>query len=372
MKIAIHNAQISYHTGGTERLIYEQVKNLLKFPELKISVITTKTQKPSNMYLELKKIKNKKLKIFEFELKQIVTNNYSSNNPNKWHTESINFGFNTKDFYKNNKFDLVITHFSTDSMFIPLNQKNVLHLHGVTKERSDIGEMSLCRPDAFISVSKYVKSRWISLYPEIQKKKIFVVYPGIDTNKFFRSKKEKTIDVLFVGRLIKIKGVDFLIEALKKLKKVRAVIVGDGPEKEKLLKKINLAGLSNRVEIFSNVSDAELFEIYNSAKMLVAPSFAKEGMVLTTLEASSCGCPVIASNSCSFPEFFENGKNGLLFEPMNSNDLAKKIKMLLSRPDLRKKFSEAAMKKINTDWKSEQRVEELFNTYKEISRERPK
>ena len=64
-KIAIHNAQISHYTGGTERLIFEQIKNLLNYSNLLISLVTTKTKYKSEIYKEILKIRNKNFKVYE-------------------------------------------------------------------------------------------------------------------------------------------------------------------------------------------------------------------------------------------------------------------------------------------------------------------
>ena len=99
MKIAIHNAQFSSHVGGTERLIYYQIKNLLNIPGVKITLITKKTNNPSIFFKEIKHISNGNLRIIELKTKN-MTNNYNSNNPLKWHLESLEFGLCTNQIYQ--------------------------------------------------------------------------------------------------------------------------------------------------------------------------------------------------------------------------------------------------------------------------------
>ncbi|MFC1682109.1 glycosyltransferase family 4 protein [Nanoarchaeota archaeon] len=369
MKIAIHNAQISYHIGGTERLIFSQIMNLLKFPNVEIHLITSKTKNPSSFYEKLKSLQDLRFIITEFDsvesldIKEI----YTSNNPNKWHLESITFGSNASSFYEDKKFDLVVTHFSTDSMFIPKKFKNVLHLHGYPSGYSEIGELALDRPDALISVSKYVRDQWIELYPKLNDKCISVVYPGIDTDKFRNMNMERENDIIFVGRFILIKGISYLLDAISSSKNIKSIIlVGDGPEKSNIFKKIQELGLEDKIDVKSNISDKDLIDLYNTSKISVFPSYAKEGMGLTMLEASSCGCVPIVSNACSMPEFLKHNSNGLLFEPKNSKQLSEEIERCLLDKFFRSKLSEKAMQDIQNDWTNEKRVLELYEKYKEI------
>ncbi len=369
-KIAIHNAQISHYTGGTERLIFEQIKNLLNYPDFFISLVTTKTNYKSEIYKEILNIRNNNFRVYEIADLDKIKNlsSYTSNNSNKWHFESIEFGKLAYNFYLKNKFDLVITHFSTDSIFIPQSQKNILHLHGYPLESSEIGELSLRRPDYFIAVSNFVKSKWLELYPQLNKRKIFVVYPGINTSKFIKPESNRSIDVVFVGRLIKIKGIDYLIKAIKQTKIVKsAVIIGRGPEKINLLRLISSLGLKGIVKIKSNVDDEELAEICNNSKLAVFPSYSKEGVILSILECAASGCAIITTKDSSMEEFINDKKNGLLVYPKNVKDLSSKIKKILSNSNLRDRLSENSKKRVLNKWDSKNRVYELYRAYLKIA-----
>ena len=369
MEIAIHNAQFSYHIGGTERLIFEQIKHLLKYPDVKITLITSKIKVKSLLYREIEKlgVGNLTIHLADFG-EEVFKNEFTENSANKWHLESIKFGIKSQKYYKNKKFDLIITHFSTDSLFIPKDTINILHLHGTPLERSDIGQLSILRPDYYVAVSNNVRGGWINLYPELNKNNIEVIYPGVNENFFKPLNLKKDIDILFVGRLIKIKGIDELIKSLNKIKyKFKAVIIGDGPEKMNILNLINNKRLSESVGLISNITDNNLVSYYNRAKIVVLPSFAKEGMVLTMLEAASCECAIITSNCCSMPEFIKDNINGLLTPPKNIEALAMKINSLLIDDSLRLKLGKKAREFIIKDWTTEKRVNQLYDFYKKIS-----
>lgn len=368
MKIAIHNAQMSYHIGGTERLIYYQIVHLLNLP-IEICLITSKTKNPSPFYKALKLLKNEKFIINELDGVESlgISTPYNSNDAKRWHYESMIFGANAAKFYEGKFFDIVVTHFSTDSMYIPKEFTNVLHLHGCPSDYSEIGDLALDRPNALIAVSEYVRNRWIELYPKLKNGPFFVVYPGIDVEKFQNFKKLRTNDILFVGRLILIKGIYSLLDALASSKLIKkAILIGDGPEKENIEYKLEQLNLREKVKILSNVTDEKLLEFYNSSKILVFPSYAKEGMGLTMLEAGSCGCVLIVSNCCSMPEFLKHGDNGFLFEPNNSKQLVERIDQCLLDEALRNKLSNKASSDIKSAWTNEIKVLELYNKYKEI------
>mgnify|MGYP001611081929 FL=1 len=227
-----------------------------------------------------------------------------------------------------------------------------------------MGEISTKRPDYFIAVSKYVRNNWLKLYPSIKKEKIEVIYPGIESDKFIRKDVQKSFDVLFVGRFISIKGINDLIDAISLIKiPLKICLVGTGPERRNIIKKILKLNLNDKFSIVSNINDNSLINFYNAAKITVFPSYAKEGVLLTMLEAASCGCAIITSNSCSMPEFLKNNRNGLLFKPKDPKDLASKIIKLLLDDRLRLSLGKNAEKDIRNKWDNKIRIKELINKY---------
>jgi glycosyltransferase involved in cell wall biosynthesis len=370
MRIAIHNAQISHYMGGTERLINEQIKGLIKYPDVDLTLITSKTKNPSHLYLELQSIIGEKFRILEFPgiENSKINSPFNQNSPNKWNLESFIFGIEPIKFYNSNNFDLVITHYSTDSSFVPWRKNNLLHLHGAPLNSSDLDKISLERPNVFITDSNYIKSRWIELYPELAKKQIKTIYPGIDASKFLDLNLKRKTDVIFTGRLINIKGIDYLLEAINLINpELNARIIGDGPNKDSLLEKISELKLNN-TQIVSGIKDTELVKLYNESKIAVFPSYAKEGMILAMLEAASCGCAIITSNACSMPELIKDKINGLLTIPKDSLDLSKKINLLLTDEIMRNTLKIESSSEIRLNWDNSQRIDELYSFYKSWSK----
>lgn len=140
--------------------------------------------------------------------------------------------------------------------------------------------------------------------------------------------------ILFVGRLVRKKGVDVLINALRKLRTVdhryRMWVIGDGQDRERLEQLCQRLGVSDLVKFLGRVPNDELREYYAAADLFVAPSVVDqwgdtEGQGVVLLEAMSAGIPVLASRVGGIVDVIEDGVNGMLFEAGNSSALAARI-----------------------------------------------
>jgi len=288
----------------------------------------------------------------------------------RWDIESLYFSRIAAEFYltHKNRWNLVITHLLLDSLFIPRHFINILHLHGVPKERRAIDDIALRRPDGFIAVAKFVKNGWRTLYPWLKERQIQICYNGINTKNFPDLNLNRDIDLLFVGRLLEIKGLYVILDALKALIRWgvdfnQLIIVGDGPEKVKIKYIIKTLRLSKKVKLISNIPYKKLINLYNRAKIFLCPSYEREGVLTAMLEAASCGSSIITADCCGMTEFAKDNINSLLTEPTNSNDLAKKIKVLLENDNLRTRLAQRAEKDIHNHWDSLKTGQLLEQTY---------
>ncbi|MBU0757909.1 MAG: glycosyltransferase family 4 protein [Nanoarchaeota archaeon] len=185
-----------------------------------------------------------------------------------------------------------------------------------------------------ISVSDFTKKRLVDA--GINHKKIAVIPNGIDLKKYGTKKETKKKDsnsICYVGRLVEHKGVNDLIHAVSLVKKkifdVNLTIVGDGPEKKTLEILTKKLRLENSVNFRGYVKDhEEVVDIIRSSEVLIHPGTV-EGFGIILIEAMACQTPYVASSIDVFREVTEDGKGGLLFKVMNSEDLAEKIIKLL-------------------------------------------
>ncbi len=152
-----------------------------------------------------------------------------------------------------------------------------------------------------------------------------VVHNGVRPGEFEPVALEADpADVLFVGELRRLKGVDVLIEALSLLqsqgKKLRAVIVGDGPDAESFLSLAKARGLADTVS-FPGAMPAR--NAFAKGRLLLVPSRA-ESLPYIVLEAIAAGMPVVATKVGGIPEIFGDDAV-MLIPPGNANALADAI-----------------------------------------------
>ncbi len=181
----------------------------------------------------------------------------------------------------------------------------------------------------------------------IPPEQISVAPPGTDFERF-RPVPDTTREpvILHVGRLKKYKSTDHLLYAARRLKEkgldFRVVIVGDGddrPRLEKLARKLRIA---DRVLFTGFVSEAEKISWYQRSAVLAENSI-KEGWGLIVLEANACGTPVVVARSPGLVDSSRDGVNGLFYEYGNINELAAKLELLLTNPELRRRLGEQAV-----------------------------
>ena len=137
--------------------------------------------------------------------------------------------------------------------------------------------------------------------------------------------------LLFVGNLVRLKGHDLVIRALRTLPEVDLLIVGSGPEEVRLRGLARELGVSTRVRFMGPVPHEQLAELYSAADALVLAS-SREGWPNVLLEAMACGTPVIASNVGGIPEIVATPEAGVLMRERSAEGIADAVRALLSHP----------------------------------------
>lgn len=172
--------------------------------------------------------------------------------------------------------------------------------------------------DLYLPVSHSLKNTCLSI---LSRKPTKVMCAGVDRQIFAPKNLPKIYDILFVGNLIRVKGIDILLEGLRE-ENYRLCIVGRG----------EIVALPECVvEHRAFVPQEELGNYYNSSQLVVVPS-RSEGFGLVAAEAMSCGTPVLCSNVGGLAEIVEDGKNGLLFKPEDPVDLRARVRAFFSMP----------------------------------------
>jgi len=206
------------------------------------------------------------------------------------------------------------------------------------------------RAKRIIVPSNYVKQELMEGYNKLSKEKIAVTYEGVDSSFGGSASVMQSWGpyILYVGSMYPHKNLERLVGAFAKLRH-DGTFTGDlvlaGKEdyfsnrlREEIKVKFPDLGFFDVIfpalnHVDKYINDTELSELYQNARALVFPSLS-EGFGLPPLEAMRLRCPVVASNATSIPEVC--GDAAVYFDPLDVNDIAEKIKQVVSNEDLRR------------------------------------
>ncbi len=174
--------------------------------------------------------------------------------------------------------------------------------------------------------------------------------------------------VLFIGRLVYHKGLEYLIDSAKLTSNdVRYLIVGSGDYLEKLRKRARAKSVEEKVIFTGSVAFDDIPKYFAACDVFVLPSVSRlEAFGLVVLEAMASSKPVIVSNIPGVMELVTEGREGLHAEPMNPEDIAEKTNTLLSDDALMKKMGENGRKKIEQEFTWDKVVKQVEDVYKEL------
>ncbi len=226
--------------------------------------------------------------------------------------------------------------------------------------------------DKIIAVSKFIQKKLhLAGCPE---EKVIQHYVGID-NEFFSPSltKEEFPTVLFVGRLIKQKGCQYLIEAMKavheRMPECKLTIVGYGNYEQTLkdmastLPNVTFVGAKNR---------AQVKELMSNAWITCLPSIRmargnEEGLAMVCIESQAVGTPVVAFDTGGVGEGISDQETGLLSPEKDSRQLAHNILTLLESNSLRNKMGQQGIARVNELFSIKKQTEKLEKIYTSLS-----
>ena len=175
---------------------------------------------------------------------------------------------------------------------------------------------------------------------------------------------EKEDYAVFMGRLSSEKGIMTLLEAFLKTGPIKLKIAGTGILEKRIREYIKEKGME-QVEMMGFVSGNEKRELLRKAKASIIPSEWYENFPMSAVESLSVGTPVIASRIGGLSELIEDGLNGLLFNPGDSDELAEKIKHVFVDRDKSIAMGAYAYKRAKELYSPEIHYNKLMETYKE-------
>lgn len=209
--------------------------------------------------------------------------------------------------------------------------------------------------------------------------KFVVISSGVELSKFkelpFDKKQklkrmlgipENSLIVGTVGRLVPVKGHEFLIKAaeytIPKHPETFFIFTGDGHLRQDLERQANASGIKENILFLGWRNDVvKVISIYD---VFALPSL-NEGMGRVLVEAMALSKPIVASDIGGIPDLVIHGKNGFLVPPKNPKDLTKYIEILLEDKEKRERMGQAG-KKMALNFSSENMIERVVELYKKL------
>lgn len=239
----------------------------------------------------------------------------------------------------------------------------IVTVQRLERRGNPVKEMVYRRALCCIGASRAIKG----YFEALGAKNIEVVPNGIDLERFknLEAKQHQGFIVITVARLEKVKGIEYLIRAVKDF---QLLIIGDGSERKNLENLAKSLNLGSNVRFLGSIPNNNIPKYLADADCFCLPSL-KEGFGIVILEAMAAGLPVVATKIGGILDLIEDNKTGLLVEPKNSEEISQAVFKIYSQPDFAQKLVQNA--KINLErynWQNiVQRVYEIYIRYANLS-----
>jgi rhamnosyl/mannosyltransferase len=206
-----------------------------------------------------------------------------------------------------------------------------------------------------------------------------VIHFGLDLGRFtktpavaaeaaaWRERYAQRPLLLFVGRLRHYKGVNVLIEAMRRLPDATALVVGIGPMAEEWQQQAQAAGVLDRVHFLGEQPDAAVLALYHAADVFVLPSTNRaETFGIVQMEAMACGRPLICTELGTGTSYVNhNGVTGLVVPPGDAEALTAAMRQLLDNPVLRAQMGAAGQTRVQEEFSIDAMLDRTLDFYRE-------
>ena len=183
------------------------------------------------------------------------------------------------------------------------------------------------------------------------------------------------LNILFVGRLERRKGLDYLLRAYPVIKKEfpnsRLIVVGPGTRLRKRYERyVRKLGLKD-ISFIGFASYADLPRYYKTADVFCSPATSRESFGIVLLEAMALGKPIVATNIDGYASVVDHGEDGLLVQPKDSQALAKALISVLGDKALREQMGARGQLKAG-EYGWERIAQRVFDYYLEVMKKSPR
>jgi len=287
---------------------------------------------------------------------------------------------------RNNEFDIINTHSSSDTWLSALSIRLIRKRIPLIRTR----HVSSPIPNNFASRWVYQKaSDFIITTGDSLRKSLIRQFgiledhiqsipTGVDLTRFKpsgdkRSSQEKLnfdpkkTNLVIVATLRSWKGHAYLIEAVEKIKNndIHLYIVGDGPQRENLENVVDSRGLGKNITLTGQQDDVSKW--LQASDIFVLPSYANEGVPQALIQAMACGLPVITTNIGAITELVHDQEHGIVIQPSNAEAIKNAILKLINTPNLMKQYGQAGFERVTREFSDQRMLDSTERVLKKVA-----
>ncbi len=249
----------------------------------------------------------------------------------------------------------------------------VLLIHGSHFRRGrrlfDLATRRLARrASAVLLLSSEDVAEWKRLYPPGRYHLVAnALAPALTAMSGPPVRRAAPPELLFVGRLIREKGLYELLEAFATVRSKRVcrlTVVGEGPESDRLRLRASQLGVAQDVEFTGHLIEEDVSRFYRGADVLVLPSYS-EGLPTVLLEAMSFGLPIVTTRISGAADHLTEGENALFVPARDAGPMAKALERLLDDETLRATMGENNIRKAG-DFAPGRVVQDYVRVFEEV------
>lgn len=230
--------------------------------------------------------------------------------------------------------------------------------------------------DRIITVSEFSANEIVKHF-KVPRDRISVVHNGVDTELFHvrekmnRDSNGDEYNITFVGNCEnRVKGLPLLLKTMRYLKdnsglKIKLTIVDKWKEEGIAPPLIERYGLEDDIEFTGFLTFEELSKQYAKTDLIIIPSLF-EGFCFPSVEAMSCGTPVVAFKVGALPQVMEDGKTGILVEPGDWKAMAKAVEKILKNQELRDGMGKRGRERVEKLFTWKNAAEKVLENYRKV------